>query len=275
MEKMEEIIPGSIIVTGASGGMGKAAVKALAAEDRSVVMACRNLQKGEEVRREILAQVPGAALTLLPLDLGSMRSIRDFAAAVRDSAPAGLLNNAGTMPRHFALTEDGLETTIAVNYVGPYLLTRLLLDHFSPDAHIVNVISLSAKYVSIDRDLLRKGPEDFRQIRTYAASKLALMLFSIELARRTPLHVNMSDPGVVDTGIIHMDRWFDPVADAVFRPFCKRPEQGAAPAISALESTQTMKVFKGNKCLDVQERYLKHPLADYLWQQTAEITGLK
>ena len=95
---MEEIIPGSIIVTGASGSMGKAAVKALALKGRSVTMACRNLQKGEAARREILARVPGAAIGLLPLDLASLRSVRAFAAAVKGSAPAGLLNNAGTMP---------------------------------------------------------------------------------------------------------------------------------------------------------------------------------
>ena len=67
---MEEIIPGSIIVTGASGSMGKAAVEALARKGRCVTMACRNLEKGEAARRDVLAKVPGAAIRLLPLDLG-------------------------------------------------------------------------------------------------------------------------------------------------------------------------------------------------------------
>ena len=255
--------------------MGKAAVKALAAGGRSVIMACRNLDKGQAARREILAQVPGAALQVLPLDLGSMRSIRDFASTVAGSAPAGLLNNAGTMPPHFSLTEDGLEQTAAVNYVGPYLLTRLLLDSLAPDAHIVNVISLTCKYARIDENLLQKGPEDFHQLRTYATSKLALMLFSIELARRSQLKVNMSDPGIVASDMIDLGRWFDPLADILFKPLCKRPEQGAAPALAALESPQTMKIFKRDKCLDVQERFLENPLAGLLWEKTAEKTGLK
>lgn len=272
---MEEVIPGSIIVTGASGSMGKAAVEALAAKGRSVIMACRNLEKGEAARREVLARVPGAALQVLPLDLGSLRSVRDFAAAVAPSAPAGLLNNAGTMPPRYSLTEDGLEQTVAVNYVGPYLLTRLLLDSFSPGASIVNVISLTAKYAHIDENLLEKGPEDFHQLRTYAASKLALMLYSIELAKRTSLRVNMSDPGVVASNMIDLGRWFDPLADALFKPLCKRPEQGAAPAISALQSPQTMKIFKGHRCLDVQERFFDNPLSGLLWQKTAQRTGLK
>ena len=254
--------------------MGKAAVKALAARGRSVIMACRNLEKGEAARREILSQVPGAALRLLPLDLGSLQSVREFASAVAGSTPSGLLNNAGTMPNRYFLTEDGLEQTVAVNYVGPYLLTRLLLDSFAPDAHIVNVISLTAKYASLDKDFLHKGPEDFHQLRTYASSKLALMLFSIELARRTSLHVNMSDPGIVDSSMIDLGRWFDPLADALFKPLCKRPEQGAAPAISALETTQTMKTFKRNRCLNVQERFLEHPLSGLLWQKTSVLTGL-
>ena len=271
---MEEIIPGSIIVTGASGSMGKAAVKALAAKGRSVIMACRNLQKGEAARQEILSQVSGADLCLLPLDLGSMNSVRTFAAAVQDSAPAGLLNNAGAMPNHFSLTEDGLEQTVAVNYVGPYLLTRLLLDHLALDAHIVNVVSLTAKYAHIDEDLLQKGPEDFHQLRTYASTKLALMLFSIELAKRTTLHVNMSDPGIVASNMIDLGRWFDPLADIFFKPLCKRPEQGAAPALAALESDSTMKLFKRDKCLEVSKRWLEHPLRGLLWQKTAELTGL-
>ena len=271
---MEEIIPGSIIVTGASGSMGKAASMALAAKGHPIIMACRNLEKGEAARRDVLAKVPGAAIRLLPLDLGSLRSVRAFAAAVADSAPAGLLNNAGTMPPCYSLTEDGLEQTVAVNYAGPYLLTRLLLDSFAPDAGIVNVISLTAKYARIDRSLFEKGPEDFHQLRTYATSKLALMLFSIELAKRTSLRVNMSDPGIVNSNMIDLGRWFDPLADALFKPFCKRPEQGIAPAISALESPQTMKLFKRNKCLEIPSRFLDNPLAGYLWEETARRTGL-
>ena len=254
--------------------MGKAAVMELARKGRSVIMACRNMQKGEVARQEILAQVPGATLQLLPLDLGSLNSVREFVAVVRDSAPAGLLNNAGTMPSHYSLTQDGIEQTVAVNYVGPYLLTRLLLDHFAPDAHIVNVISLTAKYARIDEDLLQKGPEDFHQLRTYATSKLALMLFSIELAKRTPMHVNMSDPGIVSSNMIDLGRWFDPLADIFFKPLCKRPEQGVAPALTALESDATMKLFKGNKCLDVKERFLEHPLAGLLWQKTADLVHI-
>lgn len=263
-----------IIVTGASGSMGKAAVEALAAKGRGVIMACRNLEKGQAARRDILSRVPDAELRLLPLDLASQRSVRAFAAALQGVPLAGLLNNAGTMPRRFALTEDGIGQTIAVNYVGPYLLSRLLLDNFTPDAHIVNVISLTCKYASLDENFLQKGPGDFSQLRTYAASKLALALFSIELAERCNLKVNMSDPGIVASNMIDLGRWFDPLADAVFKPFCKRPEQGAAPALAALESDRTMKIFKGKRCLDVPRKWLEHPLRTLLWQRTAENTGI-
>lgn len=271
---MEEIIPGSIIVTGASGSMGKAASLVLAAKGYPVIMACRNPEKANSVKEEILSKLPQAPLRIMQLDLASMQSIREFAAALRGTRPAGLLNNAGTMPPRFSLTEDGLEQTVAVNYAGPYLLTRLLLDSFAPGASIVNVISLTARYARIDRGLLEKGPEDFHQLRTYATSKLALMLFSIELAKRTSLRVNMSDPGIVNSNMIDLGRWFDPLADALFKPLCKRPEQGIAPAISALESPQTMKLFKRNRCLDVPARFLDNPLAGYLWEETARRTGL-
>ena len=254
--------------------MGKAAVEALAAGGRGVIMACRNLDKGQAARRDILERVPGAALRLLPLDLASQRSVRAFAAALAGVPLAGLLNNAGAMPKDYSLTEDGLETDVAVNYAGPYLLTRLLLDNFTPDAHIVNVISLTARYARIDRDFFNKGPEDFHQLRTYANTKLALALFSIELAKRCNLKVNMSDPGIVASNMIDLGRWFDPLADAIFKPLCKRPEQGAAPALAALDSSLSMKIYKGNKCLDVPKNWLEHPLTGFLWQKTGEITGL-
>ena len=81
---MEEIIPGSIIVTGASGSMGKAAVEALARKGRSVTMACRNLEKGERVRASILREVPSASLVLARVDLGSFSSIRAFVICISE-----------------------------------------------------------------------------------------------------------------------------------------------------------------------------------------------
>ena len=124
-----------VIVTGASGAMGSEAVKALVRAGRPVLMACRDLAKAEKVRRAVLRAYPEASLEIAELDLGSFASIRAFVAGLGEERRfSGLFNNAGTLCRHFLLSEDGFERTWAVNYMGPYLLTRLLLPHMAEGA---------------------------------------------------------------------------------------------------------------------------------------------
>ena len=137
------------IVTGASGAMGEAAVRALARDGRSVVMACRNLEKAEAVRSRILADLPGADISIGRLDLSSLDSVRAFADSLGQEQVSALFNNAGVISRGYSLTGDGLENTFAVNYFGPFLLTRLLLPLMDPEASIVNMVSLTCRYVSV------------------------------------------------------------------------------------------------------------------------------
>ena len=110
------------MITGASGSMGSAATKMLAAKGFKIIMACRNLSKAASVRDIILHDVPEAELELAELRLDSFASIRDFASSLDGRALYGLFNNAGVMPKDYSLTEDGFEQTIAVNYLGPFLL---------------------------------------------------------------------------------------------------------------------------------------------------------
>lgn len=261
-----------IIITGATGGIGAAAARALAAQGRSVVMACRNPGKAEALRQEILARTPHARIETLPLDLSSLASVRAFAEALGPEPVGALFNNAGVISRGYALTPDGLENTFCINYFAPFLLTNLLLDRLQPGSRVVNMVSLTCRFVKITEASLRPAAKDFSQLGTYARSKLALLHFSQELARRRPdLLVNVADPGIVNSGIISMGRWYDPLADVLFRPFIKSPEKGAVPPLAALAADGGGRYFSGNRSRPIPERYRDPALQQRLWAETESI----
>lgn len=260
------------VVTGASGSIGSEVVKALARQGKPVVMACRNLEKGEAVRERILQAVPDAALELMAVNMVSLVSVCRFADALKQrwNTLGGLFNNAGTINRHFGLTEDGFENTLQVNYLSPYLLTRKLQPLLNDGGHLVNMVSLTRYIAKVDRGLFERGEKDYRQLGAYSDSKLALLLFTIALAKRVAFPVNMADPGVVNSNMIKMDRWFDPLADWFFRPFCKSPAQGAVPAVKALNSEYHLFFHRGNKAFALPEKYQEHPDLEWLWQETEQ-----
>ena len=267
MEKVQ------IIVTGASGSIGSAVVCALAQRGFSVIMACRNLEKGEKVKSEILKSLPEADLKLMQVDMASLKSVKHFADTLKDSGMrlGGIFNNAGTMNRKFTLSEDGFEKTVAVNYIAPYFLTRSLSPLFQPDAHIVNMVSLTCGMAKIDNTFFEKTEKDFSQLGTYGDSKLALLLFTVALSQKTEFHVNMADPGVVNSNMISLGRWFDPLADAIFRPFCKLPEKGAISAINALTTDVSGKYFVGKNYRNVNQKYVSNPKIEWLWNTTEKL----
>lgn len=264
-----------IIVTGASGAMGAAATRYLAGKGYHVVMACRNPEKAETVRRGIMSDIPDAEIGIMQLDLSSLESVRDFVKGLEGERISALLNNAGVISRGYSLTGDGLENTFAVNYFGTVLLTRLLLPLLIPEAHVVNTVSLTCRFVKVSDKSLMPEEKEFSRLGTYAKSKLALLHFSQELARRNPLlKVNVADPGIVNSNMISMGKWFDPLADALFRPFCKSPEKGVRPALSALFSELSGKYFVGQRVIDIPGRFVDQELEKRLWDETSRIIGL-
>ena len=99
------------------------------------------------------------------------------------------------------------------------------------------------------------------------------MYFSIELARREPdLNVNVADPGVVNSNMIDLGRWFDPIADAVFKPLCKTPAEGALPAVNAMLSDRSMQLFRGDGYEPIPDKFLERRISSAaLWEQTESI----
>ncbi len=192
------------MVTGANSGIGKATALALAQMGATVVMVCRDRGRGEEAKSEIITKSRNNAVDLLQADLSSQQSIRQLVENFQHHYTQlhVLVNNAGATFPGRRETVDGLEMTLAVNYLAPFLLTNLLLDVLkaSSPARIVNVSSNSHEAGYIQMDDLQA--EHYRPMRVYGQSKLAVVLFTYELARRlegTGVTVNCLHPGFVAT----------------------------------------------------------------------------
>lgn len=192
-----------VLVTGATSGIGRETARKLARLDARVVLGVRDPVRGEEVAQGI--REAGGDAEVLPIDLGSFASVRDAAARFAAAHPSldVLVNNAGVALRHRQLSVDGHELTWQTNFLGGYLLTRLLLPALRQGAkpRVVNVSSDAHPTGSIDWDDLELS-RGYGAYRAYANTKLAQILFTRELARREPwLSVNALHPGAIATRI--------------------------------------------------------------------------
>jgi len=201
----------TILLTGGNRGLGRATAEVLARGGHRVLLTARDAAQGASARESILAAVPGAAVEVLGLDLGSLDSIRRLAESLRDQPLDVLLHNAGVMQQSHArrTTADGFEETLGVNVLGPMLLTRLLLPMLllAPAARVVCVSSRlhrpASRGVEVNFDFA--DPElstGYQPERAYKNSKLAVLWFTYELARRLPprpITANALCPGFVPT----------------------------------------------------------------------------
>lgn len=272
------------VITGADGGMGMEITRAVAAAGYKVIMACRDPEIAEEKRQLIMREAGNIALEIVPVNLASLSSTASFANELlqRGEAITLLMNNAGTMETKRCITEDGLERTVSVNYVAPYLLTRKLLPLMGEGSRIVNMVSCTYAIGKLDfPDFFLRGKKGaFWRIPIYSNTKLALTLFTIALSKKVKekgIIVNAADPGIVSTKIITMHMWFDPLTDIFFRPFIRTPRQGAATAISLLldedagKRTGTLNVSCHPKQLS--EKFFHHVQMKELWDKTEEIVA--
>jgi len=220
------------VITGTTHGIGMVTSRELAKAGCTVVMLCRNEKAAAKVRADLLAGVPGSDVHAIHCDLASLASVRECAQAVRSRFERIdlLINNAGIVSMQQRLSEDGFELTFATNHLGPFLLTRLLLDRLTARGRIVTVASRN-HYKG------RLGAPDLAQVAgrrarynagaAYARSKLANVMHTLALARRlegTGITANCLHPGVVDTHLL--PRWL-----RLLRPLRSRDiidaEQGA------------------------------------------------
>ena len=176
------------IITGADGGMGTEITRAVAKAGYKIIMACYRPEKAEKVREMLVRDTGNPHLEVLGVDLSSLASVASFAETVlkRGDAVSLLMNNAGTMETCRRITEDGLERTVSVNYVAPYLLTRKLLPLMGEGSRIVNMVSCTYAVGCLDfPDFFLRGRKGgFWRIPVYSNTKLALTLFTLNLAAR-------------------------------------------------------------------------------------------
>lgn len=214
MGDMSDMSRKTCIVTGATSGIGRATALELARRGATVVLICRNRQKGEKAAREILALTQGGTIDLLVADLSSQQQVRAVAAEFNRKYDRlhVLVNNAGaTFPKR-AESVDGIEMTLAVNHLAPFLLTNLLLDRLQATG--------GARIVNVNSDAHEQGKIDFSDIQmrhhygrgvgmcAYSNAKLASLLTMYELARRiqgTEVTVNALHPGYVATNIVTLE----------------------------------------------------------------------
>lgn len=258
------------IVTGATGSIGTEIARALVTQGKAVMLACRNMRKADALKKELEASGCGGEILTGELMLDSLAGIRSFADYVKSlrRQVAALINNAGVMCRYRSVTADGFEQTLAVNYLGTVLLTELLLPAVVDCGSVTFTTSITRKIHSLREPILDEPTRKFAQLGTYGRSKLALTHYALYLSQRSDvaqrgIRVNCADPGVVNTSMITMQRWYDPLANVFFRPFISTPAQGASSALSAMSSDASGQIFK--------HRHTPHPIAADLRKSDAAL----
>jgi retinol dehydrogenase-14 len=285
---MEHTDPGpmtgrTVLVTGATAGIGKATAVALAAMGAQVAITGRNLGRAEQAAREIRA-TGGGQVDAFVADLSNQAEVRRLAVEVRQRYPQidVLVNNVGGYWNTRHVTVDGLERTFALNHLAPFLLTNLLLGSLrhGGSARVVTVSSNAHTTGRIDFDDLQ-GERAYSGARAYNQSKLANILFTYELARRLrgcAVTANAVHPGLVSTafgaedpGRVHR------ILVPLIRPFMKTPTQGAATTIHVATATELQRVtghyFAGSKPKRSSVRGHDTVIAARLWKVSAELVG--
>ncbi len=275
------------MVTGATDGIGKATAVALAAQGAQLIVVGRNPEKSKKTVAEIRQKTNNDAVDYLLADFSSLQSTRDLAKQFLDKYDRldVLVNNAGLVTIKYTETSDGIETMFAVNHLGYFLLTNLLLDTLiaSAPARIVNVSSDAHEGVSLDFDDLNSR-DDFGGMKVYGRTKLANIYFTYELAHRlegTAVTVNALHPGFVATNIgannIPVVGGFVKRIINIFAN--KNVEDGAQTSIYLASSTEvegvTGKYFVDCKPVSSSAVSYDQDAARQLWQMSADMVALE
>ncbi len=271
------------LVSGANSGIGKATALGFARLGARVLMVCRDRHRGGEALAEVRAESGNQEVELMLADLASQKAIRELSSEIhgRYQRLNVLVNNAGVYLGSRSMTPDGLETTFAVNHLGYFLLTNLLLDLLKAGApaRIVNVSSGAHKGAHIDFDDLQ-ATQGYHGWRAYGQSKLANVLFTYDLARRlegTGVTVNAVHPGVVATnfgkegGLIRFGL-------RIAGRFMLSPEQGADTVVYLASAPEvdgvTGKYFVKRKALSSSPESRDESVQERLWNVSEQLTSL-
>jgi NAD(P)-dependent dehydrogenase (short-subunit alcohol dehydrogenase family) len=268
----------TVVVTGASSGIGLATAKALGAAGARVVLAVRNPAKGAQAA----SVIPGESI-VRPLDLADLSSIHRFADTWTEPIDV-LVNNAGVSVPHLERTADGFEMQFGTNHLGPFALTNLLLPQIT--GRVVSLSSQAERMAKLNLEDLNWERAPYKESRAYATSKLASLVFTAELQRRltaagSPVIAVAAHPGLVAT---NMTGQTTGLARLMVRYFAQQPEDGALPVLLAATGDipgdsftgpeRFMHMRTGAQLIGRSKRAADPALGSRLWEESEKLTGV-
>ncbi|KAK2902776.1 hypothetical protein Q8A67_007489 [Cirrhinus molitorella] len=279
----------TVVITGANTGIGKETAKDMARRGARVVMACRDLTRAENAAEYIRRSTGNGNVVIRHLNLASLYSVQEFAKEfiATEERLDILVNNAGVMMCPKWITEDGFETQLAVNHLGHFLLTNLLLGMLkrSSPSRVVNVSSIAHVGGKIEFEDLFFDKRPYSSLLSYKQSKLANVLFSRELARRmkgTGVSSFCLHPGVIRTELDrHVVSWYPMLKTVLSLPcllLMKTPWQGAQTSIycAVTEGLERKSGCYFSDCAekDPAPQGKDDEVGRRLWEKSAQLVGL-
>ncbi|XP_053613470.1 retinol dehydrogenase 13-like [Plodia interpunctella] len=278
----------TIVITGANDGIGNAAAWDFARRGAKVFMACRDMEKCEASRKEIVLETGNKYVYCRPCDLASLDSVRQFVERFKTEEPRidALVTNAAVMEPPVTVTRDGFEAHLGINHLGHFLLTNLLLDTLKASApsRVIVVTCSGHKSGKLNKDNLNLTGE-YSGSAAYAQSKLANLLFASELAKRTlgtGVAVVAVDPGLTDTNLsrhLPMSKsWSRYIIYPLFYPIMKTPKIGAQVIVHAALDPKLQKCvgdyYVQMMRAEPSEEAQNFELAHWLWKVSEKWTRL-
>lgn len=274
------------IVTGANSGIGRATAQSFAADGAYVIMICRNEERAKAARQDIIDDTGNSGIKVILADLAIQNDVRSAADQINQEFDKVdvLVNNAGLIANEREETVDGIEKTLAVNHLAPFLLTNLLWDRLrqSKGARIINVSSevhkLGAKVFDLENLQLTKN---YSAMNAYGLSKLCNIMFTHELAKRaenSTITTYSLHPGVVRTQLAEEAGWAMKLFYWIGKPFMRSPKSGAETTIYLATSDDATSMngqyFKDKNVTEPAKIAYNDDLTSNLWMKSEELTGL-
>lgn len=257
-------------MTGATGGLGSFVslyFTSLALSDSRLfpVFCCRNRVKADALRSKVeAAGLRKEGYAVLLADLAQKGGVETLVRAIKrlDGPLRYLVNNAASMFSCRQLNEEGMEMNMAVNFYASARCAEFLAPVMVPGASVVNILSLTRNWVALKPGWTGGSQKGYSRLGCYSRSKLALSVFTADMAERySGLCVNGVDPGVMDTSMLKMDRWFDPLTDCLFRPFARKPGQALPAVVRACENRDRVSghIFTRQRHFPIEKATANHP----------------
>ncbi len=279
------------IITGSSSGIGFEAAKVLAAKNAKVIIAVRNLQKGDTAKNNIATEYPSADVEVMKIDLADLSSVKSFVSEFKSKFNKLdlLINNAGVMIPPYSKTKDGFELQMGTNHFGHFALTLQMLDLLdkTPNSRIVNVSSAAHKYGNINFDDLNWEKRKYKAWSAYGDSKIANLYFTKELAKKLDeknknIKVTAAHPGWTATELQRHSGLFE----FLNKFFAMPGSQGALPTLRAAVDVSAesgdyygpdgWQEWKGYPVkVGTNELAKNEKIAEKLWDISEELTGVK